>query len=109
MAGQTLEITDANFSSEIIESGAPALLDFYATWCGPCKTLAPIVDELATEYADKGVKIGKVDIEVAQQVAAQYGITSVPTLLFFKGGEKVDQMIGAQPKGSIETKLNEIV
>ena len=109
MAGQTLEITDANFQSEIIDSGAPALLDFYATWCGPCKTLAPIVDQLATEYADQGLKVGKVDIEDAKEVAAQFGITGVPTLIFFKDGQKVDQLMGAQPKATIESKLKELV
>ena len=109
MAGKTLDITDANFQSEIIDSGAPALLDFYATWCGPCKTLAPVVDQLADEYAAQGVKIGKVDIEVASEVSATYGITGVPTLLFFKDGQKVDQMIGAQPKSTIENKLKELL
>ncbi len=109
MAGQTLEITDANFQSEIIDSGAPALLDFYATWCGPCKTLGPVVDQLAEEYAAKGLKVGKVDIENATEVAAQFKITGVPTLIFFKDGQVVDQMIGAQPKATIENKLKELM
>ncbi|MHC4935157.1 MAG: thioredoxin [Planctomycetota bacterium] len=108
MSGTTLDINDTNFQSEIIESGAPALLDFYATWCGPCKTLAPILDQLADEYAEKGVKVGKVDIEAAPEIAAKFGITGVPTLIFFKGGEKVDQMVGAQPKSILEKKLDEI-
>jgi thioredoxin 1 len=109
VAGKTLEINDQNFQSEIIDSGAPALLDFYATWCGPCKTVAPIVDELAREYSDKGVKVGKVDIDVAGQIAAQYDIRGVPTLMFFKGGKKVDQLVGAQPKKTIESKLKALL
>ena len=106
---KVLWITDENFHKEIIESGAPAMLDFYATWCGPCKTIAPIVEELAREYADKGVKVGKVDIDVAGEVAAEYGIQGVPTLMFFKGGRKVDQIVGAQPKKAIETKLKALL
>ncbi len=109
MAGQVLDITDDNFQTEIIESGAPALLDFYATWCGPCKTIAPIVEELAGEYAGQGVKVCKVDIDVAPNLAAQFGIQGVPTLMFFKGGEKVDQMVGAQNRPTIEGKIKELL
>ena len=96
MAGKILEITHENFQSEIVDSGAPAVLDFYATWCGPCKTIAPIVEQLATDYAAKGVKVGKVDIDVAGELAAQFSIQGVPTLVFFKNGKKVDQLVGAQ-------------
>ena len=109
MAGQTLELTDDNFQSEIIESGAPALIDFHATWCGPCKTIAPIIEELADQYSAQGVKVAKVDIDVAQKLAAELQIRGVPTLMFFKGGEKVDQMVGAQPKHVIESKLKELL
>ena len=105
MAGKILEITDENFQKEIIDGGSPAMLDFYATWCGPCKTIAPIVEELAREYAEKGVKVGKVDIDVAGDLAAQYDIRGVPTLMFFKGGRKVDQIVGAQAKKAIEAKI----
>ena len=107
MSDKLLNIDDTNFETEIA-SGGLAMLDFYATWCGPCKTLAPIVDQLAHEYAEKGVKVGKVDIEAAPEIAAKFGITGVPTLIFFKGGEKVDQMVGAQPKSILEKKLDEI-
>ncbi len=109
MAGEILEITDANFQSEIIDSGAPAVLDFYATWCGPCKTIAPIVEELAALYASQGVKIGKVDIDVSGDLASQYDIRGVPTLMFFKGGEKVDQIVGAQTRNVIESKIKELL
>jgi thioredoxin 1 len=109
LADQILEITDQNFQSEIIDSGAPAVLDFYATWCGPCKTIAPIVEELAVEYAEKGLKVGKVDIDVAGDLAAKYDVRGVPTLMFFKGGEKVDQMVGAQTKNAIVSKIQTLL
>lgn len=109
MAGQVLEITNENFQSEIIDSGASALVDFSATWCGPCKTLEPIVEELAAEYASQGIKVCKVDIDAAPDLAAQFSVQGVPTLMFFKGGEKVDQMVGAHPRTVIEGKLKELL
>ncbi len=108
MAGDVLEITDENFQSEIIDSNAPVLLDFYADWCGPCKALTPIVEELAKSFAEQGLKVGKVNIDTAQQLAIQYGIQGVPTLIFFKGGEKVDQLVGAHRKPVIEEKVKSL-
>ncbi len=109
MSGAVLSITTENFSSEILEPGGPALIDFYATWCGPCKTIAPIVEELAEEYQTQGLKVGKVDIDESADIAAQYSITGVPTLVFFKGGEKVDQLVGAHPRSVIEDKVKTIL
>jgi thioredoxin 1 len=106
MTDNLLTIDDTNFDSEI--GKGVALLDFYATWCGPCKTIAPLIEQLADEFADKGVKVGKVDIEQAQALAVKYSIQGVPTLLFFKDGEVVDRMTGAHPKPSIEEKLSSI-
>ena len=104
MASNLLHIDDNNFQSEI-GSGGVAMLDFYATWCGPCKTIEPIVEQLADEFADKGVKVGKVDIDQAPELAVKFAIQGVPTLLFFKDGEVVDRMSGAHPKPKIEKKL----
>ena len=107
MSENVMNIDDNNFEAEIA-SGGLAMLDFYATWCGPCKTLEPVVSELADEYAGKGVKIGKVDIEQAEGLTVKYGIQGVPTLLFFKDGEVVNQMAGAHPKAVLEKALAEI-
>jgi thioredoxin 1 len=102
---QPIEITDANFGDEVEQSDIPVLLDFWAVWCGPCKMVAPIVEELANEYDGK-VKIGKVDVDNNQQTAMKFGIRSIPTLLVFKDGKVVDTIIGAVPKGHIAEKLD---
>ena len=104
-----MDITDENFQQEVVDADGTVLLDFYATWCGPCKTIAPIVEEMAQEFADQGLKVGKVDIDVAQKLATQFGVRGVPTLMFFKNGEKVDQMVGAQPRPAIEKKVKELL
>jgi len=98
-------LTDANFESEVIKSDIPVLIDFWATWCGPCKTVAPIVEDLANEYNGK-IKIGKVDVDENQQTAIKYGIRSIPTLLIIKNGKVNDMIIGAVPKAQIAKKLN---
>lgn len=98
-------ITDANFESEVIKSNIPVLIDFWATWCGPCKAIAPIVEDLAKEYDGK-VKIGKVDVDDNQQTAIKYGIRSIPTLLIMKNGKVNDTIVGAVPKSQIVQKLN---
>lgn len=101
----TVEITDANFENEVVNSDIPVLIDFWAVWCGPCKLIAPTVDEIANEYQGK-VKVGKLDVDNNQMVATKFGIRSIPTLLIFKGGKMVDQIVGAVPKSAITQKLN---
>mgnify|MGYP001405757437 FL=1 len=100
-----MEFTDGNFETEVKNSDQPVLIDFWAVWCGPCKMIAPIVEEIATEYDGK-VKVGKLDVDNNQQVAMEFGIRSIPTILIFKGGQVVDQIVGAVPKDQITGKLN---
>jgi thioredoxin 1 len=97
-------VIDATFKSEVIDSQTPVLVDFWATWCAPCRAIAPALDELATQYKGK-VKIAKVDIDENQQFAQQYGVRSIPNLLLFKNGKVVDQIVGAQPKAKLEDAL----
>jgi len=108
MAAQNIvTITDANFETEVLKSATPVLVDFWAEWCGPCKMIAPILDELATEYGAK-VKIAKVNIDEHQGLAGQFRITSIPTLLFFKGGQVVDQVVGLRSKKDFKSKLDQL-
>ena len=102
---QPIEITDSNFDAEVSQSDLPVLIDFWAVWCGPCKMVAPIVEELAKDY-DGRAKIGKLDVDNNQQTAMKFGIRSIPTLLIFKNGQVVDTIIGAVPKGNIAEKLD---
>ncbi|RPA69942.1 thioredoxin [Cyclobacteriaceae bacterium YHN15] len=101
---KAIEITDANFE-EILKSDKPVLVDFWAEWCGPCKMIGPIVEELAGDYEGKAV-IGKVDVDSNPAVASALGIRSIPTLMFFKGGQIVDKQVGAVPKAVLAQKLN---
>ena len=108
MGENVLEITDQNFESDVLQSITPVVIDFWAEWCGPCKTIAPIIDELADEYLGK-VKFGKVNVDFNQQTAMRYGIRSIPSLLIFKDGSVVNQIIGSVPKISIVKLLQETV
>jgi thioredoxin 1 len=99
-----IEITDANFQKEVLESATPVLIDFWAVWCGPCKMIAPVVEELAGEYAGK-LKVGKMDVDANMETPAKFGIRSIPTLMVFKGGKVVEQVIGALPKRALLEKL----
>ena len=108
MAGPLVEFTDDNFQSEVLESGEPVLVDFWAPWCGPCRMLMPTIEELANEFSGK-VKIGKVNTDENQQTAASYGITSIPTVMLFKNGELVDKVVGAPPKQHFVNMLNSAV
>src|SRR4030066_1987359 len=101
-------LTDANFETEVIKSDIPVLIDFWAVWCGPCKLIAPIVEELASEYDGK-VKIGKLDVDSNQQTSIKFGVRSIPTLLIFKDGKLKETIIGAVPKKNIVEKLNAVV
>ena len=101
-----LHLTDINFKKEVLESSFPVLVDFWATWCGPCKMITPILEELAKEY-DKKFIIGKVNVEESPKTATQYGIMSVPTLVFFKKGKISEQLVGALSKAQIKRKIEE--
>ena len=102
-----LELTDSNFQ-EILAEGKPVVMDFWAPWCGPCKMVGPIIDELATEYEGK-VIIGKCDVDENGDVAAEYGIRNIPTVLFFKNGELVDKQVGSAPKSAYVAKIEAIL
>jgi thioredoxin 1 len=93
----TVQVTDDNFGSEVEQAGGLTLVDFWATWCGPCQMIAPVVDQLATEYAGK-VRIAKLDTDSNQRTAVKYNVRSIPMILFFKGGKVVDQFVGADPR-----------
>ncbi len=98
-------LTDANFEQEVINSSNPVLVDFWAEWCGPCKMIAPLLDELATEY-DGRVKVAKVNIDDHQNLAAQFRVSAIPTLLIFKNGQVIDQLVGAKSKRDLKASLD---
>jgi thioredoxin 1 len=103
-----VEITDANFEELVKSSDKPVLIDFWAVWCGPCKMIAPVIDELASEYEGKAI-VGKLDVDNNPQVASALGIRSIPTLLFLKNGEMVDRQVGVVPKNVLSDKLNQLL
>lgn len=103
-----LQITDNNFDEEIINSNIPAMVDFWAEWCGPCKMVGPAVKELAEKYKGK-IKIAQMDVDQSRQTPAKFGIRSIPTLLFFKGGELTNSIVGAHPKDYIDEELKKLL
>ena len=103
---QTLQVTDASFAADIEQSSGLVLVDFWATWCGPCQIVAPILDQLATEYNGK-LRVAKVDVDVNQRTAARFNVRSIPSILFFKNGQHVDTVVGAVPKATLEGKIKQ--
>jgi thioredoxin 1 len=109
MAGESvLEVTDATFDQEVIKSEQPVLVDFWAVWCGPCKIMSPVVDALAESFAGK-LKVGKVNVDQNGAASSRYGIQSIPTLLFFKGGKVVDQVVGYHSQEELEEKIKGLI
>jgi thioredoxin 1 len=103
-----LEFTDSNFESEVLKSSTPVLVDFWAEWCGPCKMLTPIVEELARENAGK-VKIGKLNVDTSPLTASRYAVSNIPTILFVKGGTVFDQHVGLLAKKALQAKLDQFI
>tara|TARA_R110002126_G_scaffold3477_1_gene19801 strand:+ start:6170 stop:6496 length:327 start_codon:yes stop_codon:yes gene_type:complete len=103
--GKALEFTDSNFEAEVLNSDKPVLVDFWAEWCGPCRMIGPVVEEMAGEYDGKA-KIGKVNVDNNPEISVKYGIRSIPALLIFKNGEVVDQIVGAVPKPHLTKQLD---
>ncbi|WP_295363434.1 thioredoxin [uncultured Pseudoramibacter sp.] len=103
----TTQFTESNFEQEVLQSDVPVVVDFYADWCGPCKMMSPVVEKLADTYADK-VKIGKLNTDEAQSLAAKYGVMSIPNIVFFKNGEVVDRQVGAVPQSVLEEKIKNL-
>ena len=108
MTDNVKEYSTTDFKSEVVESDAPVLVDFWAEWCGPCKVIAPVVEELADDYEGK-IKFGKVNVDDHNMIASEYGVRSIPTLLVFKNGSVVNQIVGAVPKEKITTILDKVI
>ena len=105
--GNVVTVTDSNFSEEIESNGGLSMVDFWAEWCAPCRIVGPVVSEIADEWAEKGLKVAKLDVDSNQATASRFGIRSIPSILFFKDGQHVDTVVGAQPKPMLEGKIQE--
>ncbi|MBS3739273.1 thioredoxin [Mesohalobacter halotolerans] len=103
-----LEITDSNFEEKVLNSDKPVLVDFWAEWCGPCRMVGPIIEEVSNEYKDKAL-VAKLDVDSNQEFAAKYGVRNIPTVLFFKGGELVDRKVGVAPKENYTETLDNLI
>ena len=103
-----IEITDANFEETVLKSSKPVLVDFWAAWCGPCRMVGPIIDEISTEYAEKAV-VGKVDVDANQEFAAKYGVRNIPTVLVFDKGELVGRHVGVSPKTTYAEAIDAVL
>lgn len=103
-----ITFTDSNFRAEVLESKEPVVVDFWAPWCGPCKIVGPVIDELAKEYAGK-VKIGKINVDENSQTAGQYGVMSIPSIIFFKNGKPLKTMVGAQSKENYKQEIDSLL
>jgi thioredoxin 1 len=108
MAENVLQVSDDNFEAEVLKSDVPAMVDFWAAWCGPCRAIAPVVEELADDFAGK-VKVAKMNVDENPKTPGQYGIRAIPTLIIFKDGEVADQITGAVSKSHLESALNKLV
>tara|TARA_Y100000589_G_scaffold304309_1_gene317360 strand:+ start:4476 stop:4793 length:318 start_codon:yes stop_codon:yes gene_type:complete len=103
-----VELTDANFEDLAVKSDKPVVVDFWAEWCGPCRMVAPVVEELSKDYEGKAI-VGKVDVDANNEISAKYGIRNIPTILFIKNGEVVDKQVGAAPKAALAEKLDKLL
>ena len=108
MSEHVFEFTVGSFDSDVLQSDLPVLVDFWAEWCGPCKSIAPVIEEIAVEYKGK-VRVGKVDVDLNNQIAMQFGVRSIPTLLILKEGKVVNQLVGAVPKNNITELLDQVI
>jgi len=106
--GATVHATDSSFKADVLESKVPVLVDFWAEWCGPCRMVGPVLDELAKEYEGK-IKVAKVNVDENQQISMDFHIRSIPTLLFFKNGQMIKQLVGAHPKSKLDSEIKEVL
>src|SRR3989338_5826038 len=108
MGGNTLKITDANFEAEVSKSGVPVLVDFWAEWCGPCRIMSPILDEVAPAYKGK-LKIGKLNVDENQDAPSKFGVMNIPTMILFKSGKEVERIVGAMSRAELQKKLDRVL